>query len=76
MFVADGAVEEHQALFSRPTSTDTVSNESKQNMVEIEQELLQRDVKLDFVAAVWAWVCGRGGAMRSTVGARADHLKH
>ena len=35
VFVADGAEEEHQALFSRPTSTDTVSNESKQNVVEI-----------------------------------------
>ena len=47
-----------------------------QSMVEIEQELLQRDVKLDWFAAVWAWVRGRGGATGSTAVARADHLQH
>ena len=61
---------------SRPASSHPVSNESMQSMVEIEQGLLQRDVKLDWVAAVWAWVRGRGSASRSTAVARADHLQH
>ena len=63
-------------LTSRSASSHWGSNESKQSMTEITQELLQRDVKLDWVAAVWAWVRGRGGATRSTAVARADHLKH
>ena len=45
-------------------------------MMEIEHELLQEDVKLDWVAAVWAWVRGRGGATGSTAVARADHLQY
>ena len=58
---------------SHPASSHPVSNESKQSMVEIEQEQLQGDVKQDWVAAVWAWVRGRGGATRSTAVSRADH---
>ena len=53
-------------LTSRPASSHPVRNESKQILVELVQELLQGDVKLDWVAAVWAGVRGRGGATRST----------
>ena len=41
-------VEEHHVPTSRPASSHPVSDESKQSMVEIEQELLQWDVKLDW----------------------------
>ena len=72
-FGADGAERWRStrcSLRARPRRT------GKQSMVEIEQELLQEDVKLDWVAAVWAWVRRRGGATSSTAVARADHLQH
>ena len=48
---------EHQVLTSRPASSHPVSNESKQNMVEIEQEQLQVEEK-----RTGAWPCGPGFA--------------
>ena len=59
--------EDHQVLTSRPLRP-TWSVTNQQSMAETEQAIL----KLDWVAAVWAWVRGRGGAARSAAAARAD----
>ena len=55
VFVADGAGRWRSTRCSLRAS-HPVSDESKQSMVEIEREPLQGNVKLDSVAAVWAWV--------------------
>ena len=51
-------------LISRLASSHPVSNESKQSMVEIEQQLLQ--------VLSWIWVAAAAGRLGAPAAARAD----